>query len=217
MKFFVDTAQIDEIKKTMELGVVDGVTTNPSLVAKVGRDYLTVVKEICNLCSGPVSAEVLSVEYDAMLEEARNWHKVAPNIVVKIPLTYDGIRCVSQCRRENIKTNVTLCFSSNQALIAAKAGATYISPFLGRLDDIGHDGLDLIHEIKTIYENYDFSTKILAASLRHPLHVKEVALAGAHVATIPSSLFSQILQHPLTAKGLEKFLEDAKTLPPHNF
>ncbi len=217
MMFFIDTAQIDEIKKANELGMVDGVTTNPSLVAKVGKDYLSVVKEICEVCPGPVSAEVLGVKYDEMLDEARHWNQVAPNIVVKIPLTYDGIRCVAQCTKENIQTNVTLCFSSNQALVAAKAGATYISPFLGRLDDIGHDGMELIHEIKTIYDNYQFSTKILAASLRHPLHIKEAALAGAHVATIPSSLFSQILQHPLTNKGLEQFIKDGKSLPPHKF
>ncbi len=212
MKFFIDTANIQEIKKIHELGFLDGVTTNPSLIAKTGAPFLQVVKEIASIVDGPVSAEVISTNYKDILNEGRELASLSDNIVVKVPLIEDGIKAVKQFSEENIKTNVTLCFSANQALLAAKVGATYISPFIGRLDDISSEGVTLIQEIRDIYDNYDYDTQILAASIRHPIHLKQVALLGADVATIPASLFSQILDHPLTHIGLKKFLDDAQKL-----
>lgn len=210
MEFFIDTADVAEIKAAHELGILDGVTTNPSLVAKTGKPFKSVIKEICSIVEGPVSAEVVAIEKDAILKEGRELAKLAKNVVVKVPLIPEGLKAVKVFAAEGIKTNVTLCFSANQALLAAKAGATYISPFVGRLDDISTDGMDLIEEIKTVYENYDFTTKILVASIRHPIHLKQAALIGAHVATIPYSVFPQLVKHPLTDSGLEKFLADAK-------
>jgi transaldolase len=210
MEFFIDTADVAEIKAAHELGILDGVTTNPSLIAKTGKPFKAVVKEICSIVDGPVSAEVVATEKEAILKEGRELAKLAKNVVVKVPLIAEGLKAVKVFSAEGIKTNVTLCFSANQALLAAKAGATYISPFVGRLDDISQDGMELIDEIKTIYDNYDFATKILVASIRHPIHLKQAALIGAHVATIPFSVFGQLVKHPLTDSGLEKFLADAK-------
>lgn len=213
MKFFIDTADLGEIRAAASMGLIDGVTTNPSLVAKTGRAYLEVVREICEVVDGPISAEVLSTDYAGMMAEAHAWAKVHKNIVVKLPLTLDGLRAVRACKAENIPTNVTLCFSANQALLAAKAGATYISPFVGRLDDISEDGMDLISDIVTIYTNYDFSTEVLVASVRHPIHVQTAALMGADVCTIPFKVIEQLAKHPLTDLGLAKFVEDAKKIP----
>ncbi len=210
MRFFLDTANVDEIRAGAALGLVDGVTTNPSLVAKEGKDFKTLVGEICEIISGPVSAEVLATECDGMMAEARELAKIADNIVVKLPTTVEGVKACKTCSGEGIKTNLTLVFQPLQALIVAKAGATYCSPFLGRLDDIGHDGMALIEEIRLIYDNYAFGTEILAASLRHPLHVVQAAKAGADVGTIPSKVFHQMLNHPLTDSGLERFLADWK-------
>ena len=210
MEFFIDTADVNEIKSASELGILDGVTTNPSLIAKTGKPFKAVIREICSIVSGPVSAEVLSTDKDGILKEGRELAKMASNVVVKVPLITEGLKAVKVFASEGIKTNVTLCFSLNQALLAAKAGATYISPFVGRLDDISHDGMELIEEIKTIYANYGFETKILVASIRHPIHLKQAALIGADVATIPFSVFPQLIKHPLTDLGLEKFLADAK-------
>lgn len=213
MKFFIDSADIKEIKDAAKLGILDGVTTNPSLVSKTGRKYLDVVKEICEICPGPISAEVLSVDYDGIMKEARVWAKVAPNVVVKIPLIEEGLKAVVTCAKEGIKTNVTLCFSSVQALLVAKAGGTFVSPFVGRLDDIGHEGMDGIREIKQIYSNYGYKTEILVASTRSPIHIRDAALAGADIATIPFKIFQQLVKHPLTDRGLAQFLEDAKKIP----
>lgn len=213
MKFFVDTADVAEIKEAAKLGILDGVTTNPSLVAKTGRKYREVIEEICEICKGPISAEVLPVDYEGIMKEARVWAKVAPNVVVKIPLITEGLKAVVTCTEEGIKTNVTLCFNSIQALLAAKAGATYISPFVGRLDDIGHEGLDGIREIRQIYDNYGYETEILVASIRHPIHLRDAALCGADVATLPFDVFKKLVKHPLTDAGLAKFLEDAKKIP----
>ncbi len=210
MKFFIDTADIEEIKKAHELGILDGVTTNPSLVAKTGKPFKTVIKEICELVDGPVSAEVVSTEKDGILKEGRELAKLAENVVVKVPLIPEGLKAVKVFSQEGIKTNVTLCFSSNQALLAAKVGATYISPFVGRIDDKGQDGMQLIEEIVTIYQNYDYDTEVLVASIRHPIHLRDAALLGADVATIPFKVFDMLVQHPLTDIGLEKFLADAK-------
>lgn len=213
MKFFIDTADIDEIRSAAALGILDGVTTNPSLVAKTGKDYATVIGEIGEICKGPISAEVLALDYEGMMKEAREWAGLAPNIVVKIPLTEEGIRAVVTCTEEGIKTNVTLCFSASQALLAAKAGATYISPFVGRLDDISIEGMELIAQIRQIYDNYDFATEILVASIRSPMHLLESAKLGADVSTIPFKVFSQLVKHPLTDIGLAKFVEDSKKIP----
>lgn len=213
MKFFIDTADLKEIRDAAAMGVIDGVTTNPSLVAKSGRKYLDVVKEICEVVDGPISAEVLSTDYDGMMAEALDWAKVHKNVVVKLPLTLDGLRATKACASKGIHTNVTLCFSANQALLAAKAGATYISPFVGRLDDISEDGMSLIGDIVTIYQNYDFATKVLVASVRHPIHVSQAALLGADVCTIPYKVIEQLAKHPLTDAGLAKFVEDAKKIP----
>jgi transaldolase len=210
MKFFVDTAEIKDIKELYETGLLDGVTTNPSLIAKSGRDFKEVIKEICGIVPGPVSAEVASLEYDGMVAEGEHLAKIADNVVVKLPLTLNGLKATKHFADVGIKTNVTLCFSANQALLAAKAGATYISPFLGRLDDINLDGVELIENIRIIYDNYAFETEILAASIRSPNHVTQVALAGADVATIPPAVIRKLADHPLTNAGIEGFLKDWK-------
>jgi len=210
MKIFLDTANLDELRAGAEMGIVDGVTTNPSLVAKEGMDFRTLVAEICKIIPGPVSAEVLSTTRDAMVKEARELAKISENVVVKLPTIPEGLKALKICAAEGIKTNLTLIFQPLQALAVAKAGATYCSPFLGRLDDIGHDGMALIDEIRLIYDNYNFSTQILAASLRHPLHVVQAAKAGADVGTMPYKVFQQMLAHPLTDIGLAKFLADFK-------
>lgn len=208
MKFFIDTANIDEIKKGLDLGMVDGVTTNPSLVAKEQRPFEEILKDICTIVDGPVSAEVVSLEADGMVKEARHLAAVSDNIVVKIPMIEEGIKAVRRLTAENIKTNVTLVFSSMQALLAAKAGATYVSPFIGRLDDISHTGMDLISDIMTIYSNYGYESEVIVASIRNPIHVVESALIGADIATIPYKVIAQLAKHPLTDIGMEKFLAD---------
>lgn len=211
MKFFIDTANLDEIKELNELGLLDGVTTNPSLVAKEGNiDFKERIAEICNIVEGDVSAEVTALDTDGMLEQGRDLAKIADNVVVKCPLTWDGLKATKVLSSEGIKVNVTLCFSPSQAILAAKAGAGYISPFIGRLDDISQDGMQLIWDIVQIYNNYGFSTEVLAASIRHPMHIVESALAGADVATVPYKVLKQIVQHPLTDKGLKAFLDDWK-------
>ncbi len=210
MKFFVDTADIADITELASTGMLDGVTTNPSLIAKSGRNFIEVVTEICGIVEGPVSAEVTALDVDTMLAEGRKLAKIAPNIAVKVPLTWDGLKACKALTDEGTMVNVTLCFSANQALLAAKAGATFISPFIGRLDDINLDGLELIEEIRTIYDNYGFETEILAASIRTANHVKEVALIGADVATVPPAVLRGLAKHPLTDAGLEQFLNDWK-------
>ena len=213
MKFFIDTANLEEIQEANDLGVLDGVTTNPSLCAKIGvRDFEGHIKKICDIVEGDVSAEVVSTTYNEMVEEGRKIAKIADNVVVKIPLIKDGIKAIKTFSEEGIKTNCTLCFSSTQALIAAKAGATYISPFIGRLDDISTDGMQLIRDIVEIYVNYGFPTEVLAASIRHPMHVVECAKAGADVATMPLSVINGLLKHPLTDNGLARFLKDWEDL-----
>ncbi len=213
MKFFIDTADVREIKEAAAMGLVDGVTTNPSLVAKTGRKFQDVLLEICDLVSGPVSAEVVGTKYDDMMAEAKHLAGLRPNIVVKIPLIAEGLKAVRSCADAGIKTNVTLCFSATQALLAAKAGATYISPFVGRLDDVSFDGMELIADIAQIYENYSFDTEILVASVRHPVHVLQAAKIGAHVATCPLSVLLQLAKHPLTDLGLARFLADWEKVP----
>ncbi len=211
MRFFIDTANIDEIRRINALGVLDGVTTNPSLIAKeTGKPFEAIIKEICGIVDGPISAEVISLESAGMIEEGRKLAKIHKNVVVKVPLTAEGLKAAHAFKAEGIHTNVTLCFSATQALMAAKAGATYVSPFVGRLDDINLDGMELIREIVAIFENYGFETQCLAASIRQPRHVTDAALAGAHVATIPTKVFDQMLKHPLTDKGIEGFLSDWK-------
>jgi transaldolase len=213
MQIFIDSADIAEIKDAAAMGVIDGVTTNPSLVAKTGRKFETVIREICDIVDGPISAEVLATDVAGIVREGQELAKIHPNIVVKVPLIADGIRAVRQLSEQGIRTNVTLCFSAPQALLAAKAGATYISPFLGRIDDIGGDGLELIKQIVTIYNNYGYETEVLAASIRHPVHLVRCAELGADVATIPYKVILQLLKHPLTDSGLAQFLEDAKKIP----
>jgi len=208
MKFFIDTANLDEIKKGVAMGMVDGVTTNPSLVAKEGRPFHEILKEICAVVDGPVSAEVVSLEADGMLREARELAAMSDQIVVKIPMIVEGMKAVKQLAAEGINTNVTLVFSSAQALLAAKAGATYVSPFIGRLDDISQPGMDLINDIMTIYRNYGFQSEVIVASVRHPMHVMEAALIGADIATIPFKVIAQLAKHPLTDIGMEQFLSD---------
>jgi len=210
MKFFIDTANINEIKEAAALGILDGVTTNPSLVSKEGKDFRKLLDEILAIVDGPVSAEVISTEYDGILKEAHDLAKIHKNIVVKVPLIKEGLKAVRTLSNENIKTNVTLCFSASQALLAAKAGATYISPFVGRLDDISQDGMELISQIVQIYKNYNYKTEVLVASIRHPLHLVEAALMGADVCTMPFSVIDKLFNHPLTDLGLEKFLSDWK-------
>ncbi|MBI1274749.1 fructose-6-phosphate aldolase [bacterium] len=210
MKFFVDTADVKEIKDLAASGLLDGVTTNPSLIAKSGRDFKEVIAEICAIVDGPVSAEVIALDADTMIKEGKHLAKIAKNVTVKVPLTPDGLKACKALSDEGIMINVTLCFSAVQALLAAKAGATFISPFVGRLDDIGQDGLELIADIVQIYENYDFDTEVLVASVRNPVHVLESAKMGAHVATLPPSVLRQLFNHPLTDKGLEGFVKDIK-------
>jgi transaldolase len=211
MKFFIDTANLDEIREANEMGLIDGVTTNPSLVAKEGNvDFKEHIAKICELVKGDVSAEVTSLDTEGMLREGRELAKIAPNVVVKCPLTLDGLKATRTFRDEGTKVNVTLCFSAAQALLAAKAGASYISPFIGRLDDIAQDGMQLIRDIVQIYDNYGFATEVLAASIRHPMHIVDCALAGADVATIPYKVIQQLIKHPLTDKGLDSFLSDWK-------
>ncbi|MBI1871495.1 MAG: fructose-6-phosphate aldolase [Chlamydiae bacterium] len=208
MKFFLDTADVKEIREGWKMGVVDGVTTNPSLVAKTGRKFREILEEICSFLEGPVSAEVVSLDQEGMVREGRELAKIHKNIVVKIPLLKEGLKAVRVLTAENIRTNVTLCFSANQALLAAKAGASFISPFIGRLDDQGQEGMQVIRDIKTIYSNYHFKTEILVASIRHPIHVLEAAKIGADVATMPLDVLDKLVKHPLTDIGLKKFLDD---------
>jgi transaldolase len=210
MQIFIDSADVREIREAAAMGVIDGCTTNPSLVAKVGRKLEEVIPEICTIVDGPVSAEVISTDAEGMIREGRELAKIHKNVVVKIPLIADGLKAVRVFSAEGIKTNVTLCFSPMQAMLAAKAGATYISPFVGRLDDIQSDGMELIEQIVTIYENYGFDTQVLVASVRSPMHLVQSALIGAHCATVPFNVIAQLLKHPLTDKGLEQFLADAK-------
>jgi transaldolase len=210
MKFFLDTANIDEIREVAETGLLDGVTTNPSLVAKEKRKFEDVVADICQIVKGPTSAEVISLEYKGMIEEAEKLAKISDHVVIKVPLTEEGLKACKHLSDNNIRVNVTLCFSTNQALLAAKAGATYISPFIGRLDDIGKDGMAMIDEISQLYATHRFETKILAASIRHTEHLRQSALAGADVATMPYKVFKQLYKHPLTDIGIERFLADWK-------
>ena len=212
MKFYLDTASVKEIKEAASLGLLDGVTTNPSLVAKEGRVFREVLLEICNIVDGPISAEVVSIEAEAMVKEGRELAKIHKNIVVKVPLIAEGLKATKRLAAEGIKVNVTLCFSPTQALLAAKAGAWCVSPFIGRLDDISSNGMELIRQIMTIYKNYDFKTYVLVASVRHPQHVVEAALAGGHICTMPFAIFQQMVKHPLTDLGLKKFLADWDTL-----
>jgi len=208
MQFFLDTGIVDEIREAAKWGVIDGVTTNPTLIAKTGRKQADVIREICSIVDGPISAEVISLKAEEMIKEGAELAKIHPNVVIKLPMTEDGISALKWFSSNGIKTNLTLVFSCNQALLAAKNGATYVSPFIGRLDDIGHNGIDLIREIRTIYDNYGFTTKILAASIRHATHVRECALVGADVGTMPISVVKTLFKHPLTDRGLEAFLAD---------
>ena len=210
MKFFIDTANIDEIKEAHSMGMVDGVTTNPSLIAKEGRDFEEIIKEICEIVDGPISAEVISLDTEGMLKEARHLAKIHNNIVVKIPTILEGLKAIKTLTTQGIKTNATLVFSASQAILVAKAGAAYVSPFIGRLDDISSDGMDLIDKIITIYRNYVFSTEVLVASVRHPMHVVEAGILGADVVTMPYKVIAQLIKHPLTDIGLEKFIADYK-------
>jgi len=213
MKIFLDTANIDHIRKANDLGIIDGVTTNPSLIAKEGRDFKEVVTEICAIVDGPISAEVVSKYAEGMVAEAKELAKIHQNIVIKIPMTGEGLKATKQLARLGIGTNVTLIFSPTQALLAAKAGATFVSPFIGRLDDISHVGMELVREIVNIFDNYDFETQVIVASVRNPPHVVEAALAGAHIATIPYKVLMQLLNHPLTDIGIERFLADWEKVP----
>ena len=208
MQFFIDTANLGEIRAAMDMGLVDGVTTNPSLMSKEASDWREIAAEICRLVPGPVSLEVISLDAEGMVREARDLVQYGPNVVVKVPMTGEGLKAVRILKSMDIETNVTLVFSAAQALLAAKAGAAYVSPFLGRLDDVGQDGMELVQQILTIYANYGFSTRIIAASVRHPLHVLDAALAGAHIATVPFKILTQLLNHPLTDKGIAAFLKD---------
>ena len=213
MKIFIDSGDIGEIKEAAAMGAIDGVTTNPSLLSKAGKPIKQAITEICEVVDGPISAEVLATDTDGILREGRELAKLHKNVVVKVPLIAEGLKAVRVFSAEGIKTNVTLCFSPSQALLAAKAGASYISPFVGRLDDLSEDGMDLASQIINIYDNYDFETEVLVASVRHPVHVVQAALMGAHVATIPFKVITQLIKHPMTDIGLRKFLEDAKKIP----
>ncbi|MFX1483204.1 MAG: fructose-6-phosphate aldolase [Promethearchaeota archaeon] len=213
MKFFIDTANVEAIRKAHERGMVDGVTTNPSLVAKEGRDFRTVIDEIASFVKGPISLEVVSEDAEGMLKEARELNSWIDNAAIKIPMTWEGLKAVKVCADEGIQTNVTLVFSPNQAILAAKAGATFVSPFIGRLDDIGHIGMDVIESTVQIYTNYGFETEIIVASIRHPIHVYEAALLGADIATIPPAVLEKMVNHPLTDIGIERFLDDWKKVP----
>ncbi len=210
MKFFIDTADVDEIREANEMGMVDGVTTNPTLIAKSGREFKEVIKEICEIIDGPISAEAVSLDAAGMIEEGRELAKIHKNIVVKIPMTVDGLKAVQTLSAEDIATNVTLVFSPLQALMAAKAGASYVSPFVGRLDDLSQDGMEIIEQIVTIFNNYGFTTEIIVASIRNPMHVLESAMLGADIATIPFSVIKKLASHPLTDKGIQSFLDDWK-------
>ncbi len=213
MKIFIDSADLGEIREAAEMGAIDGVTTNPSLLAKTGAPLEKTIRAICEIVDGPISAEVLSTTAAEIIKEGKELAQIHKNVVVKVPLTVDGLKAVREFTENGIKTNVTLCFSANQALLAAKAGATFISPFVGRLDDNGENGMDLIEKIVTIYQNYSFNTEVLVASVRHPIHVTEAALLGADVCTIPLKVIQQLVQHPMTDNGLAKFLADAKKIP----
>jgi transaldolase len=213
MKIFIDSGDVGEIREAQAMGVIDGVTTNPSLLSKSGKPTKVAIAEICEVVNGPISAEVIATDKDGILREGRELAKIHPNVVVKVPLIEDGLKAVRVFTEENIRTNVTLCFSASQALLAAKAGATYISPFVGRIDDTAGDGMDLIQQIVTIYQNYDFETQVLTASVRHPVHFVQAAMIGAHVATVPLKVIKQLLKHPLTDIGLAQFLADAKKIP----
>ncbi len=211
MKIFLDTANIDEIRQAAAWGVLDGVTTNPTLVSREGKiDFKERIKEICDVVKGPVSAEVVSTDYEGMVNEARELSKIAQNVTVKIPMTEDGIRAVSTLSKEGIETNVTLVFSANQALLAAKAGATFVSPFIGRIDDMGNDGMNVLADVLEMFRNYGFGTQVIAASIRHPEHVRQAALLGSHIATIPFKVLKLLFKHPLTDVGIERFMEDWK-------
>ncbi len=213
MKIFIDTANVDEIRQAHSWGAIDGVTTNPTLISREGRDFKEIVQEICSIVEGPISVEAVSLDCDGMVKEARDLAKIGPNIVVKIPLIKEGLKAVKILSKENVRTNVTLCFSPSQALLTAKAGASYISPFIGRLDDISHIGMDLVRDIRVIYDNYGFGTEIIVASIRNPLHVVDAALVGADVATIPFKVIEQLITHPLTDIGIERFLKDWEKVP----
>jgi len=214
MKFFIDTANPGEIKKAYEMGVIDGVTTNPTLISKENKDFVSLIKEICEIIQGlPISLEVLSLNSEGMIEEAQNLSEMGQNIVVKIPMTGEGLKAIKILVSEGIKTNTTLVFSPTQALLAAKAGTTYVSPFIGRLDDISQTGMEVVEQIVTIFNNYDFESEVIVSSIRHPIHVLEAALIGAHVATIPYKVIEQLVKHPLTDIGIERFLEDWKKVP----
>ena len=213
MKLFIDTANVEEIKKANDMGVICGVTTNPSLIAKEGRIFEDVVREITGIVDGPISAEVISLDSEGMIKEAVELAKIHKNIIIKLPMTAEGLKAVKVLSKEKIKTNVTLVFSAGQALLAAKAGATYVSPFVGRLDDIGNDGMNIIKEIVEIFRNYEIDTEIIAASIRHPMHVIEAARLGCHIATIPYKVIMQLTKHPLTDKGIDQFLKDWDTVP----
>jgi transaldolase len=213
VKLFIDTANINEIREMNDLGIIDGVTTNPTLIAKEGRDFLSVVKEICSIVDGPISAEVVSLKAEEMVKEARPLAKIHKNIVIKVPLIPEGLKATKILSKEGIKTNLTLCFSATQALLAAKAGATYVSPFIGRLDDIGAVGMDMIRDIKTIFNNYGFKTQIIVASVRNPLHVLDAAKIGADIATVPYAILKALAKHPLTDIGIDKFLKDWQSVP----
>ncbi|MEK6565914.1 MAG: fructose-6-phosphate aldolase [Bacteroidota bacterium] len=210
MKIFIDSANLEEIKEAASMGVLDGVTTNPSLVAKEGKDFKKLLEEICNVVDGDISAEVVSTNAEGMMKEGRELSRIHKNIVVKVPLIKEGLKAVKSLKQEGIRTNVTLCFSPNQALLAAKAGAYIISPFIGRLDDISHEGMDLIRQIVTIYRNYNYKTQVLVASVRHPMHVVDAAMIGADICTIPFKVIDQLIKHPLTDMGLDRFLADWK-------
>lgn len=213
MKIFIDTANVDEIREVESWGILSGVTTNPSLIAKEGRDFIEVVKEIASIVDGPISAEVISLNHEGMVEEARKLSKIHPNIIIKIPMTIEGLKAVKILSKENIKTNVTLIFSASQALLAAKAGASYVSPFVGRLDDYSMEGINLISEIVSIFDNYGINTEIISASIRNPMHAVNSAIAGAHISTIPYKVLLQMTKHPQTDLGIERFLEDWKKVP----
>ncbi len=213
MKIFLDTANMEQIREASSWGIVDGVTTNPSLIAREGRDFRETIKEICEVVDGPISAEVISLDAEGMIEEARELAKIHRNIVIKIPMTVEGLKAVKKLSSEGIRTNVTLVFSSNQALLAMKAGANYVSPFVGRLDDIGHDGMEIVGEILDMIDNYGFDTEVIVASIRHPRHVLEAALMGAHIATVPFPVLEKLVRHPLTDTGIERFLKDWEKVP----
>ncbi|MDO9537589.1 MAG: fructose-6-phosphate aldolase [Thermoplasmata archaeon] len=213
MKIFLDTANVEQIREANSWGIIDGVTTNPSLIAKEGRDFREVVEEICGIVDGPISAEVISLEAAGMVKEGRELSKIHDNINIKVPMTSEGLKAVKELSARNIKTNVTLVFSANQALLAAKAGASFVSPFVGRIDDTGHDGMQVVHDIVQVYLNYAFDTEIIAASVRHPIHVLESAKAGAHIATIPWKVLQQMTKHPQTDLGIEAFLKDWESVP----